>query len=153
MAATGVTQINADYLNTLKAQLGELESQVKAQIRGIGPNSSSETTNYVNPVNDLTLLAGPPGFDAGAAITSALKTAGGSVYDQLEWLDKVLNDMIEEITTTVNSFHGAESLNDDAVNTLMTEFTTTIGDMGSPGTPSSPNPNTTSANPNTTPAN
>jgi hypothetical protein len=153
MAASGVTQIDAKYLNTLKAQLSDLESQVKAQIRGIGPSSSSETTNYINPVNELTLLAGPPGFDAGAAITNALKTVGGSVYDQLQWLDKVLNDMIEEITTTVNSFHGAESLNDDAVNTLINEFQGTIGDMGSPATPSSPNPNPPPANPNPTPAN
>ncbi len=139
-----VTQIDTNYLNTLKAQLEEVDGQVEAQLKGIGPSSSSETTNYINPVNDLTLLAGGPGFDAGAAIANALKTAGGSVYDQLQWLDKVLKDMIIEITNTINSLHGTESLNNDAVDTLMTEFQNTINDMGSPGS-SSPNPNTTPA--------
>jgi hypothetical protein len=143
-----VTQIDTDYLNQLKTQLEQLDSQVEVQIRGIGPSSNPATTNYINPVNDLKLLAGPSGFDAGTAIANALKTAGGSVYDQLEWLDKVLKDMISEITTTVNSFNGTESLNNDAVDTLMTDFQNTITDMGNPaGSPS--NPNTTPANPNT----
>ena len=100
-------------------------------------------------MNDLTLLAGPSGFDAGAAIASALKTAGGSVYDQLEWLDKVLKDMINEITSTVNSFNGTESLNNEAVDTLTTDFQNTINDMNNPTSSSSSNPNTTSSNPNT----
>jgi hypothetical protein len=143
-----VTQIDTDYLNTLKAQLEQLDSQVEAQIKGIGPSSDPATTNYINPVNDLTLLAGPAGFDAGTAIANALKTAGGSVYDQLEWLDKVLKDMISEITTTVSSFNGTESLNNDAVDTLMTDFQNTINDMSNP--PGSSNPNTTTTNPNTT---
>jgi hypothetical protein len=143
-----VTQIDTDYLNTLKAQLEQLDSQVEAQIKGIGPSSDPATTNYINPVNELTLLAGPAGFDAGTAIANALKTAGGSVYDQLEWLDKVLKDMISEITTTVSSFNGTESLNNDAVDTLMTDFQNTINDMSNP--PGSSNPNTTTTNLNTT---
>jgi hypothetical protein len=144
-----VTQIDTDYLNTLKTQLEQLESEVKAQIKGIGPSNDPATTNYINPVNDLTLLAGPSAFDAGTAIANAVKTAGGSVYDQLEWLDKVLNDMIEEITTTVNAFHGTESLNNDAVDTLLSDFPNTINDLNSPANSSPSNPNTTPANPNT----
>lgn len=149
MAGSGVTQIDTDYLNTLKGQLEELDGKVEAQMKGIGPVSSPATTNFINPVNDLTLLAGPSGFDAGAAIASALKTAGGSVYDQLEWLDKVLKDMINEITSTVNSFNGTESLNNEAVDTLTTDFQNTINDMNNPTSSSSSNPNTTSSNPNT----
>jgi hypothetical protein len=137
-----VTQIDTNYLNTLKGQLAEVEGKVEAQLRGIGPSSYPATTNYINPVNDLTLLAGPPGFDAGAAIANALKTAGGSVHDQLEWLDKVLKDMIIEITNTINSFHGTESLNNDAVDTLMNEFQNTINDTGSSATSSSSNSKT-----------
>ncbi len=143
MADGNVTQIDTDYLNKLKAQLEELQSQVETQIRGIGPSGSPETTNYINPVNNLTLIAGPPGFNAGVAISNALKTTGGSVYSQLQWLDKVLKDMSEEITTTVNALNGTESLNNDAVDKLMSDFQNTINDMNG-----SPNPNTP-ANPNT----
>ena len=143
MADGNVTQIDTDYLNKLKAQLEELQSQVEAQIRGIGPSGSPETTNYINPVNNLTLIAGPPGFNAGVAISNALKTTGGSVYNQLQWLDKVLKDMSEEITTTVKALNGTESLNNDAVDKLMSDFQNTINDMNG-----SPNPNTP-GNPNT----
>ena len=108
------------------------------------------TTNYINPVNNLTLLAGPPGFNAGVAISNALKTAGGSVYSQLQWLDKVLKDMSQEITTTVSSLNDTESLNNDAVDKLIKDFQNTIGDLSNPPSGSnSPNPNTPQANPNT----
>jgi hypothetical protein len=143
MANGNVTQIDTDYLNKLKAQLADLETQVEVQLKGIGPSSNPNTTNYINPVNNLTLLAGPAGFAAGAAISNAVKTAGGSVYNQLQWLDKVLKDMIEEITNTVNSFSGTESLNNDAVDKLMKDFQNTIGDFNAPS-----NPNTPPANPN-----
>jgi hypothetical protein len=147
-----VTQIDTNYLTTLRGQLEEVDGLVEAQLKGIGPRSDPATTNYINPVNDLTLLAGPAGFDAGTVIANALKTAGGSVYDQLEWLDKVLKDMINEITNTINSFHGTESLNNDAVSTLLNDFPNTINDMNTPANSSSSNPNTTPANPNTTSA-
>ena len=148
MADGNVTQIDTDYLNKLKAQIDLLDSEVEAQLTGIGPSSSPNTTNYINPVNDLTLLAGPPGFDAGVAISNALKTAGGSVYSQLQWLDKVLKDMSQEITTTVQSLKGTESLNNDAVDKLMSDFQNTINDMNNPPGGSG-NPNTPPANPNT----
>jgi hypothetical protein len=143
MADGNVTQIDTDFLNRLKGQLDELRSQVEVQIRGIGPSSNPATTNYINPVNNLTLIAGPPGFNAGVAISNALKTTGGSVFNQLQWLDKVLRDMSEEITTTVNSLNGTESLNNDAVDKLMSDFQHTISDMSGPS-----NPNTPPANPN-----
>ncbi len=152
MSDGNVTQIDTAYLKKLQSQLEDLEGQVETQLRGIGPSSDPTTTNYINPVNNLTLIAGPPGFDAGVAISNALKTAGGSVYSQLQWLDKVLKDMVEEITTTVNSLHGMESLNNEEVDKLMSDFQNTIGDMNNPpgggGSPPS-NPNTP-GNPNTT---
>jgi len=115
MADGNVTQIDTAYLNKFKGQIDQLRSDVEVQIRGIGPSNDPGTTNYINPVNNLTLLAGPPGFDAALALANALKTTGGSVYSQLQWLDKVLRDMSEEITTTVNSLNDTESLNNDAV--------------------------------------
>jgi hypothetical protein len=76
---------------------------------------------------------------------------GGSVNDQLTWLERVLNDMINEITTTVQSFSGTESLNNDAVSQLITDFQNTISDMSNgPGSTSSNNtPNTSSNNTST----
>jgi hypothetical protein len=136
-----------DYLSQLKTQIDELDSQVEAQLRGVGPSSNSGTTNYINPVNDLTLLAGPGGFEAGVAISTALKNAGSSVYDQLQWLDNILKEMSQEITTTISTLKGTESLNNEAVDTLVTDFQNTINDMSTPaGSGSSnPNPNTTTS--------
>ena len=149
MADGNVTQIDITYLNNLKSQLDQLESQVEVQLRGVGPSSAPGTTNYINPVNDLTLLAGPPGFNAGVTLSNALKTAGTSVYSQLQWLSKILKDMSLEITTTVNSLQNTESLNNDAVDKLMQDFQNTISDLNNPpGGSNSSNPNTP-ANPNT----
>ena len=103
-------------------------------------------------MNNLTLLAGPPGFAAGVAISNALKTVGGSVYSQLQWLDKVLKDMSQEITTTVKSLNGTESLNNDAVDKLVNDFQHTITDMNNPPGGSPSNPNTPAASPNTSSA-
>ncbi|HEY3907756.1 MAG TPA: hypothetical protein VGM14_27890 [Streptosporangiaceae bacterium] len=153
MADGNVTQIDTAYLNKFKGQIDQLRSDVEVQIRGIGPSNDPATTNYINPVDNLTLLAGPPGFDAGVALANALKTTGGSVYSQLQWLDKVLKDMSEEITTTVSSLNDTESLNNDAVDGLIKDFKNTIGDMSNPpGSSSTQNPNTPPANPNTPPA-
>ena len=152
MADGNVTQIDITYLNNLKSQLDQLESQVEIQLRGVGPSSDPRSTNYINPLNDLTLLAGPPGFDAGVALSNAMKTAGNSVYSQLQWLSKILKDMSLEITTTVNSLQNTESLNNEAVDKLMQDFQNTISDMNNPPGSSNSNPNTP-ANPNTPNAN
>jgi hypothetical protein len=146
MASSGVTQIDASYLNGLKAQLQDLQSQVELQVRGLGTTGTNAgTTNYIPSADNLTLLAGTSSFDAGQMIAAALKTMGGSVHDRLVWLDQVLTDMIAEITTTVNKFKGTESLNNEAVDQLTTDFQNTIGGMGNPSrtpNPSVPNPNT-----------
>jgi hypothetical protein len=146
MAMGDVTQIDANYLNGLKAQIDDLRTQVELQIRGLGTTgTNSGTTNYIPSVDNLTLLAGTSSFDAGKMIATALKTTGGSVHDRLVWLDKTLGDMSDEITATVKKFSGIESLNNDAVDQLVTEFQHTISDMGNPGNtpnPNVPNPNT-----------
>jgi hypothetical protein len=149
MSGSGVTQINADYLNKLKNELMTLDDQVQTQLNGIGPSTDPGTTNYIHPLNDISLTAGPQGFNAGLAIKNAVHNAGGSVYNQLEWLDKVLKDMIDEITNAVNSLHGTESLNNEAVDKLMTQFQNTSSDMNGSPNSSTSNPNTSSGNPNT----
>ncbi len=149
MSGSGVTQINTEYLNKLKGELMTLDEQVHTQLNGIGPTNDSYSTGYIHALNDISLQAGPQGFNAGVAIASAVKNTGNSVYSQLEWLDRVLKDMIEEITNAVNSLHGTESLNNEAVDKLMTEFQNSISDMSGSPNPSTSNPNTSSGNPNT----
>lgn len=151
MASGDVTQIDTNYLNGLKAQIDDLRTQVELQIRGIGTTgTNSGTTNYIPSVDNLKLLAGTSSFDAGTMIANALKTMGGSVHDRLEWLDRTLTDMSSEITTTISKFSGTESLNNDAVDQLVTDFQHTISDMGNPGSTPNPNvPNPNVPNPNT----
>src|SRR5258708_17052848 len=100
MAKGGVTQINADYLNKLKASLQEILTEVEQQLTGMGTTGvTSSTTNYISPVdNTLTAMAGSTNFNAAAAFNNALKSMGGSVHNQLEWLKKVLTHITTEIT-------------------------------------------------------
>jgi|HubBroStandDraft_1064217.scaffolds.fasta_scaffold00821_12 hypothetical protein len=147
MSASGVVQINEAYLNNLKTTLNDILTEVDGQLTGMGTTGvTSDTTNFINPVDSaLTVQAGPSSFEAGAALVSALKAMGGSVQEQLEWLKKVLTDMISEITTTVNSFSSTESLNNEAVDQLISDFQNTISDMSNPGSSSTSNPNTPSS--------
>jgi hypothetical protein len=140
------TQINAQYLNNLKQQLATILTDVENQLKGQASPYPSITLWVPTVDSNLTVKAGgdksgsSSTFDAGAAIEKALSTMGGSVHSQLTWLQKILNDMINEITTTVNSFGNAESLNNESVDKLIQDFQSTIGDFGSPpgGSPSPP---------------
>jgi hypothetical protein len=141
MADSGVVQIDASYLtNTLKPALQGILDEVNDQLAGLGPSTDPQITEWLYPVDqNLAVQAGgTPGsngsssFNAAADLNTALKSMGTSVHDQLTWLRKVLNDMINEITTTVNSFSHAESLNGETVDQLINDFQTTINDMGSP---------------------
>ncbi len=141
-----VTQIDTNYLTTLKNQIDDLKAQVKHQITGMGPiGTSSSTTNFIYSVDNLKLLPGTSSFDAGTQLQNALKTMGTSVHDRLTWLDKTLGDMSDEITATIKKFNDNESLNNDAVDKLVTDFRNTIADMSNPGN----NPNTNVPNPST----
>jgi len=171
MAAGAVTQINADYLKKLQGELQDLLDQVNTQLKGLGTKgASSATTPFISAVtSSIQVAAGGASFDAAQQINTALQTMGGSVNDQLNWLKNLLTDMISDITTTMSSFSGTESLNNESVSTLESDFQKTINQLNQPAgsgttnTPSNtstnpnttkpnttPNPNTTTANPNTT---
>jgi hypothetical protein len=140
-ANTSVTQIDTTYLQGLQGQLQSILTEVEDQLRGIGASSDPNVTGWLGPVDqNLTVQAGPTTFNAGAALNSALKAMGGSVNEQLTWLKKVLTDMINEITTTIQSFSGTESLNNDTVAQLISDFQSTINDMNSPPGGSSNSP-------------
>ena len=135
-----VTEINADYLRHLQHELQDLQAQVETQLSGLGTTGAvADTTEFINPIDKITLRAGTSDFAAGAAISSALQNMGGSVHNQLLWLKRVLTDMISEITSTVNSFQDTESLNNEDVSKLIGDFQHTINDMNGP---SNSNPNT-----------
>ncbi|SRR5260370_6470973 len=131
---TGVTQIDTAYLDNLKNHLRDLQTQVEQQLQGLGTKGvTSNTLSFIEPLtSQLKIHAGAASFDAGAKLNSALSTMGGSVHDQLTWLDKVLGDMIQEIITTVHSFKGTEDLNNESVDQLINDFKKTIGDMNKP---------------------
>jgi len=129
MATGAVTQIDTTYLNGLKGQLQTVLGDVKTQLKGVG----SSPAGWVYPVDgNFNVLDGAKTFDAGAQLNTALKAMGGSVHDQLTWLQKVLTDMINEITNTVDSFNGTESINTESVSQLITDFQNTINEMNSP---------------------
>ncbi len=141
MATGNVIQINADYLtNTLKPALQEILGEVDAQLKGLGPSSNPNITEWLYPVDEnLSVEAGGTAgangggsFDIATHLNSSLKSMGGSVHDQLVWLQKVLTDMINEITTTVASFGSTESLNSETVGQLVTDFQNTITDINGP---------------------
>jgi hypothetical protein len=128
----GVTQINADYLYELKQIIQDVDDNVEALLAGHGPSNDPGATSYIYPLNQMSLIAGPSGFQAGTAVDTAVNQAGTSVYEQLEWLDKLLKDMIEDINNTVSGFKGTEAFNNESVDTLLTNFQNTISDMGTP---------------------
>jgi hypothetical protein len=150
--ASGVTQIDKAYLTTLAGQLDTLLGEVKAQIAGLGQGGAkSGTLNFVPAISSTSLevQAGSKAFNAGTVLNDALDTMGGSVAQQLAWLEKVLTDMINEIHTTIMSFTGTESLNNESVDQLITQFQNTINDVNTP--PGGSNSGSTTTPPPTNP--
>ena len=142
MAKGTITQIDTTYLDNLKHQLQDLQAQVEQQLQGLGTKGvTPNTLSFIEPLSSqLTIAAGAASFDAGAALKTALNAMGGSVHDQLTWLDKVLGDFISEIITTVASFKNTEDLNNESVDQLLNDFKNTIGDMNSPAGSGDGNP-------------
>jgi hypothetical protein len=125
-----VTHIDTNYLNQLKAQLQMVLTEVENQLKGIGASSAPNLTGWLGPVDTtLGVLAGATGSAIGTALNNALSGLGGSIHDQLVWLQKVLTDMTHEIDTTVSTFGNTESLNNATVDQLLAEFQSTIGDL------------------------
>jgi hypothetical protein len=133
---TGVTQIDSNYLLTLKSTLETVLTEVDKQLTGQGmvPGPGGVMLDVL-PLSRLTVQAGVAGsngegFDPAVQLIDALQAMGGSVTDQLKWLKQVLTDMIAEITTTVQSFGSSETLNSESVAQLNTDFSRTITVMG-----------------------
>jgi len=154
MAQDGnTTQIDSTYLNNLKGQLQGIQTDVQSQLNGIGAGDPS-LSGWISAVDQsLTVTAGAQNFNAGKALNTALGKMGGSIHDQLTWLNKVLTDMINEITTTVNSFGNTESLNTESVATLLSDFQHTINDMNNPPGASGSSTPTNNTPTNNTPTN
>jgi hypothetical protein len=138
--STKVTQIDTTYLTNFQKQLQTILTSVQTQLTGTGASSDPNATGWLGPVDqNLTVQAGATTFNAATDLNNALKAMGGSVHTQLTWLQKVLTDMISEISTTIQSFSGTESLNKDTVDQLISDFQNTVSDMNNPSGGNSPN--------------
>ncbi len=138
--STNVTQIDTTYLTGFQKQLQTILTSVQNQLKGAGASSDPNVTGWLGPVDqNLTVQAGATTFNAATDLNNALKAMGGSVHTQLTWLQKVLTDMISEINTTIQSFSGTESLNNDTVEQLISDFENTVSDMNNPSGGNSPN--------------
>jgi hypothetical protein len=124
------TTINSTYLQGLQTQLEDLLASVK-QVSKQG--YATLTVQYPGGV----ISGGTSSFDIATQLNNALTSMGGTVADELSWLEKVLTDMISEITTTISSLQGADGLNSESVDTLIQDFQNTITDMDAPPVSSS----------------
>ena len=133
MATAGVTEIDKGYLTTLKGTLQDVLNEVNSQLHGSVGNPVSTATTFgaseIKPLNELQVAAGATGFDAASELATALKTMGGSVYDQLQWLQQVLQAMISETDQTIQAFGNTETLNSESVTQLQDDFAQTISLM------------------------
>jgi hypothetical protein len=142
MSGTGVTQINKAYLQGLATQLGDVKTQVENQLSGLGPGpSSAQTATIIGAIDsNLSVHAGTTAFAIGTTLNTDLGKMGGSVNEQLTWLDKILTDMIQELQTTADKMSNTETLNEEQAANLITDFQGVIGDIN---TPPSSTPSTT----------
>jgi hypothetical protein len=145
MSGSGVTQINKQYLQGLATQLGDVKGQVQAQLIGLGPGGATpNTVSIISAIDSsLAVAAGTSAFNAATTLNADLKLMGGSIHDQLTWLENILTDMIEELNTTANKLTGSETLNEESASQLITDFQSVITTMNTPPS-SSANPPTSS---------
>jgi hypothetical protein len=131
---TAVTQIDSTYLSGLRTTLEGILTEVKQQIAGVGPVTTGTAVEDIAPLSSLTVEPGVTGsngagFDPANQLLTAIKAMGGSVNDQLVWLEKFLTDMIAEIGTTITSFGNSDGLSSESVAQLDSDFSGAISDM------------------------
>lgn len=131
---TAVTQIDITYLSGLQTTLEGILTEVKQQIAGVGAVTIGTAVEDIAPLSRLTIEPGVTGsngagFDPANQLLTALQTMGGSVNDQLVWLEKFLTDMIAEIGTTITSFGTADNLSSESVAQLDSDFSGAINAM------------------------
>jgi hypothetical protein len=140
---TATLWIDKTYLTNLRAMLQEMLDDVSHQVNGLGNKSTILGNIWVPPVDgnlNITMPGGTPGtsstFPLGADLNAKLTAMGGTVSDDVVWLQTVLGDMIDEIDTTIKSMSDTENLNEDTIQKLMDDFQQTLSDMSNgPSTP------------------
>jgi hypothetical protein len=145
-----VTTIDSNYLKSLvNNTLVPLLDQVSDLLNPSGYSGQAVAGGpfiTVSPITgSISVMAGgvpgsngSTGFDIADGLNDALKTMGTSVQGELEWLDKVLTDMISEINTTITQMQGTDNLNAMDAQTLAQDFQNTITDVNNvPGSGSS----------------
>jgi hypothetical protein len=133
---TDTLWIDYDYLANLQKTLQLMLDDVNNHINGSGNVATWWGTTWVPAVDgslNITMPGGSPGtgstFPLGQNLNAKLASMGGSVSEEMGFLQTVLEDMIDEIETTMDSMTSTENLNDDSVQALLSEFEQTISAM------------------------
>jgi hypothetical protein len=130
MTQSNILQIDTTFLKGILGEVQQVLSQVTADMSGAGYQIPA--TSGITVVNGSLQVSAGASFPAAAELNQALMSMGSSVYAQLQWLQKVLTDMVSETEATIKSMTGTESLNEDSVDQLQQDFYQTIADMQSP---------------------
>jgi hypothetical protein len=124
------TKIDIGYLTGLRNEVQEMLDEL-TKTTTAHASSDPATTGWIKPV-DGTLQVSAGGFQAATDLNTALKTMGGTVAQQMQWLNKVFTDMISECTQTIQKFKDAETMNGESASQLMQYFNATINDLLAP---------------------
>jgi len=142
MTTPAPTKIDPTYLKRVQSAFELLLAEVKDQINGIGmdggiliPAVSASLNEYFSPggavVKGVTGTYSLP-FVPAADLYSQVGTMGSSIGSELHYLEKILQDIISGITTTLNNFGTAEDINTDSVDHLLAEFKSVVADLSNP---------------------
>ena len=134
--------IDQAYLKKVQGAFEALLQDVKDQINGIGMDSGfmipavgADLNEYFSPggaaVKGVTGTYSLP-FMPASDLYNQLGTMGTSIGAELQWLEKVLQDVISGITTTLNNFGAAEDINTDSVEQLLANFQAAVTALGNP---------------------
>lgn len=144
-------KVDKAYLQKVQGALEILLQEVKDQVSGIGMDSGvlipavgPNINEYFSPGG--TAAKGVTGtyslpFVPAVDLYNQLGSMGKSVGAELQWLEKVLQDTIAGITTTINHFGSAEDINQDAVNQMLQDFQKAVADLNNPPSSSSSSSN------------
>jgi hypothetical protein len=134
--------ITPTFLTTVQKAFEVLLQDVKQQINGIGMDSGimipavgADLNEYFSPggtaVKGITGTYSLP-FMPATDLYNQLGTMGTSIGGELAWLEKVIEDIISGITTTLSNFGSAEDINADAVDQLLDDFQAAVSALNNP---------------------
>jgi hypothetical protein len=134
MAPTDVLTVTRATLEDFRARIHAVLEEIRTKVNISSTNGGTQADGYSGDVpvlnENLVIRVGGPNFGPGVDLAAAVKKMGGSVDQQLKWLETLFSTIETELTYTINAFTENEDVNSELVQEFLNGFSKTVALFG-----------------------